>query len=180
MALTEEQRAKLNAKAAMKASAQQNSAYQNEGRLQKVCPSCGQYVDADSIVCSVCGFHFVNAQSGGMVKYSNGYQRQQQGQPISYINIVNQQPVEAMKKHSSGMALAGMICSIVGLFILPWILSILGIIFGAIGWHQCKSYPEKYSGTGFGITGVVIGSVSIAYHIYLAMFVMNFVKNLFS
>ncbi len=114
------------------------------------------------------------------MQYPNRYGQPYQGQPMSYINIVNQQPIEPVKQHVSGLGLAGMICSVVGLFILPWILSILGVIFGAIGWYQAKTYPEKYSGVGFGIAGVVIGTCSLIYKIYLLGAVMNHLGNLFS
>ena len=197
MALTEEQRAKLNAKAAMKAAQRAEAEVVNdynepyEGKVmgvvpymnngpQKICPNCGQYVDADSIVCSFCGYRFVNVQPGGLMQYPNGYRQQYSGQPVSYINIVNQQPVEPVKQHISGLGLAGMICSVIGLFILPWILSTLGVIFGAIGWYQAKTYPEKYSGVGFGITGVVLGTCSLIYKIYLLVSVMNYLGNLFA
>ena len=64
--------------------------------------------------------------------------------------------------------------------ILPWILSTLGVIFGAIGWYQAKTYPEKYTGVGFGITGVVLGTCSLIYKIYLLVSVMNYLGNLFA
>ena len=194
MALTEEQRAKLNAKAALKSSTVQHVdakvvdadeiPYQGEivsmmpvisNMPMKVCPSCGRQVDADSIVCSYCGYRFGTVQPNGMILYQNGYQQPvYPNQPVSYINIVNQQSPAQPK--TSGLAVASLICSLVGLFILPWILSTLGIIFGGVGLAQCNNNPEMVKGKGCAIAGLVMGIAEILWSIYVILFVASAVR----
>jgi len=195
MALTEEQRAKLNAKAAQKANSvphveaevvdDYDKPYQGEvvsmvpvinNMPKKYCPNCGNIIDADSLVCSYCGYHFGNVPNG-LVQYSNGFQQVPQSTPVSYINIVNQQaPVQPK---TSGLAVASLVCSLVGLFFIPWILSVLGIIFGGVGLAQCNNNPEMTKGKGCAIAGLVIGIIEIVWEIYALLFVASAVRSIF-
>jgi len=64
----------------------------------------------------------------------------------------------------NGMALAGFICSIVGLLLVlitgwPFLLGALGVIFSAIGLKQISNGKGK--GKGLAITGLIAGSLAI-------------------
>ena len=67
----------------------------------------------------------------------------------------------------NGMAVTGMVCGIVGLFVLGILLGPLAVIFGGIGLSR-----SKVSGTGRGqaITGIVLGVIDIvAYLVIVAV-----------
>jgi hypothetical protein len=66
---------------------------------------------------------------------------------------------------SNGIAIAGFICSIVGLFIFGLILGTLGIIFSAIGMSRASK-----TGKGFGlaIAGLIIGIIGVILTLALA------------
>jgi hypothetical protein len=59
----------------------------------------------------------------------------------------------------NGMAVAGFVCALVGIFLFQFILGPLGIIFGAIGWARANSgAPRK----GLAVAGVIIGILDLA------------------
>jgi len=71
---------------------------------------------------------------------------------------------------TNGLALAGFICSLAGLFIFGFILGALAIIFSAIGLGKINKDSSKWKGKEFAIAGLVIGIVDIvAWLIILAL-----------
>lgn len=61
-------------------------------------------------------------------------------------------------KQGNGLAIAGLVVSIVGIFVFNIILGPLGIIFGGIGWSRANNGA---SGKGMAIAAVVIGVVDV-------------------
>ncbi|MET9149359.1 MULTISPECIES: DUF4190 domain-containing protein [unclassified Streptomyces] len=56
---------------------------------------------------------------------------------------------------TSGLAIAGLVCGIVGLFFLPIILGPLAIIFGAVALKQTGSTMAKWD-IGLGVADIVL------------------------
>ncbi|MFI9810289.1 DUF4190 domain-containing protein [Streptomyces sp. NPDC052301] len=56
---------------------------------------------------------------------------------------------------ASGLAIAGLVCGIVGLFILPIILGPLAVIFGAVALRQTGSVMAKWD-IGLGVVDIVL------------------------
>jgi Domain of unknown function (DUF4190) len=68
----------------------------------------------------------------------------------------------AAKQGNSGMAIASLVCSLVGVIPCFWlfqIMGVLGTIFGFIGLKQTKS--GERGGRGMALAGVVIGIVLV-------------------
>jgi len=66
------------------------------------------------------------------------------------------------KRTNSGMAIAGMVCSLVGLVPCFWlfqIMGVLGVIFGSVGLKQTRNGAR--GGRGMAMAGVVIGIVLV-------------------
>jgi Domain of unknown function (DUF4190) len=79
----------------------------------------------------------------------------------------------ADKRGNSGMAIASLVCSLVGVIPCFWglqIMGLLGTIFGFVGLNQTKS--GERGGRGMAIAGVVIGIILLvicaAIWIYIA------------
>jgi hypothetical protein len=66
--------------------------------------------------------------------------------------------------HSNALAVAGLVCSIVGVFMFGIILGPLGMIFGGIGWSRANGGAN---GKGMAIAAVVIGAVDVLLFIVL-------------
>lgn len=56
---------------------------------------------------------------------------------------------------TSGLAIAGLVCGIVGIFILPIVLGPLAIIFGAVALRQTGSVMAKWD-IGLGVVDLVL------------------------
>jgi hypothetical protein len=73
-------------------------------------------------------------------------------------------PSAAPVPRTNGLAVAGMVCGIIGLvlfwtFWLGIILGILGVIFGAIGMSRARAWAM--TGRGMGLAGVICGGLAI-------------------
>ncbi|MFE3265584.1 hypothetical protein [Streptomyces sp. NPDC059215] len=62
---------------------------------------------------------------------------------------------------TNGLAVAGLVCGIVGLFILPIILGPLAIVFGAVALRQTGSAMPKWD-IGLGMADLVLAVVMFA------------------
>lgn len=60
---------------------------------------------------------------------------------------------------ANGFAIAGFICSITGWLLFP--LLIVGFIFSIIGLSQINREPERWTGSGFAIAGIVFGAIGL-------------------
>ncbi|MET9452328.1 DUF4190 domain-containing protein [Streptomyces cinerochromogenes] len=56
---------------------------------------------------------------------------------------------------TSGLAIAGLVCGIVGIFFLPIVLGPLAIVFGAMALRQNGSVMAKW-GIGLGVVDIVL------------------------
>lgn len=60
-----------------------------------------------------------------------------------------------------GLAIAGFVTGIVGLFVFGIILGALAVVFSAIALKRIKREPEKRSGRGLAIAGLVLGIIGV-------------------
>lgn len=60
-----------------------------------------------------------------------------------------------------GLAIAGFVTGLVGLFVFGIILGALGVVFSSIALKRIKREPENRSGRGLAIAGLVLGIVSV-------------------
>ncbi|MBJ6637052.1 DUF4190 domain-containing protein [Streptomyces sp. DHE7-1] len=56
---------------------------------------------------------------------------------------------------TSGLAIAGLVCGILGLFILPIILGPLAVVFGAVALHRTGSVMAKWD-IGLGVLDILL------------------------
>lgn len=73
-----------------------------------------------------------------------------------YITKSSETKVEKKKN----VAVGGMVCGIIGLFIAGVILGAIAIGVGIGGLVKVKKHPEKYKGKGFAIASLILGIVS--------------------
>lgn len=110
------------------------------------CKNCGKEIDDKAIVCPNCG--------------------------VPTDNYTAVAKPAATEQKFNGLALAGMICAIVGLiggnyiFCIP---SIVGLILSIVGMVKVKEYKSGY---GFALAGIIVGAVGLV--IWLIMWIFLF------
>ena len=60
---------------------------------------------------------------------------------------------------TSGMAIAGLSCSIIGLFCCGPVFSTLGLVLSALALSQINQNPSKYAGRGVALAGIIVAIV---------------------
>jgi hypothetical protein len=99
-----------------------------------------------------------------IIKYSNGtFDSIASDKPIPTGNpsvFTNQLPVNAPAK-TEGLAIAGFVSGLVGLFIAGIPLGTLGVIFGAVSLNKMKKYPGRFKGRGLAIASIVLGFIAV-------------------
>ena len=120
---------------------------------EKYCHNCGKYLlddDGNYKYCSKCG-NKLNINAKFCNKCGNYCEQQN-----SSVNN-NEEEYESNEGTNSPIALAGLICAIVGLFVFPYILGIAAIVLGIIG--RCQeniSSRSKKQAVASIILGVII------------------------
>lgn len=121
----------------------------------KRCPSCGQTVPTDALICPFCNYDFRTGQ-----RYYP---------PAPYGYGPPPQP------QTNGLAVTSMILGILGLVGLFIIGPILALVFGYISKGQIDASNGWQGGRGFAITGIILGYVGIALTIlFVVLFVWIF------
>ena len=90
-----------------------------------------------------------------MIKYNNGTRDFfDQSSSDSYGE-------KAPPVRSEGMSIASFVCGIGGLIIFGIPLGILALVFGGIGLNKIRQFPDRFSGKGFAIAGIILGLIDI-------------------
>ena len=74
---------------------------------------------------------------------------------------------------SQGLAVASMIVGLAGI-LLSWcfgpVPGIVALVLGLVALSQIKKSPDKFTGRGYALAGVIIGSLTIAFYVLLVLF----------
>lgn len=124
------------------------------------CSKCGKENSADAIFCSNCGRKLSVAPGGD-----------EQGNAPGAVR----EPV----KTTSGKAIAGLVCGIIGVIPFPlinFLLAVLAVIFSILARGEIKKDPSK-TGAGLATAGLVLGIVDFVIGILLlaAIAIPNFI-----
>jgi len=77
------------------------------------------------------------------------------------------QDTRTTTSQGNGLAIAGLVCGIVGLLLFNYILGPLAIIFGGIGWSKANKGARH---RGMAIAAVVLGIIDILVYVVLIVF----------
>jgi len=73
-------------------------------------------------------------------------------------------------QQGNGLAIAGLVCGIIGLFLFNVVLGPLAIIFGGIGWSKANKGAR---GRGMAIAAVVLGVIDLVIFVVLLAVAAN-------
>jgi hypothetical protein len=66
-------------------------------------------------------------------------------------------PVYKSGTQTNGMAIASLVMGIAGWTVLPFLGSVLAIIFGYVARKEIRQRPDKFTGGGMAVVGLVLG-----------------------
>lgn len=90
--------------------------------------------------------------------------------PYGYIAPIYGQPASAPP--TSGFAIASLVCSIAGWFLIPFVGGLLGVIFGHIAWREIQRSQGWRRGGGLALAGLILGYIHIVVVIVAAAFIL--------
>lgn len=120
------------------------------------CTNCGYKLNSTDKYCPNCGKN-INEHSNTMNSNTNH----------SYFNDNISHSYESPYHNKSGITIAALVCSLIGLFVFAYPLGIVSIILGIIGLFQPDI--DKIS-KGQAIAAIVLGSIVILPHFLLIFF----------
>jgi hypothetical protein len=90
-----------------------------------------------------------------------------------YWFLKEDQDYRVVERKTSGLAIASLICSIVGLFGFGLIMGVLAVVFGFMAISRINDEPRFYSGKGLAIAGIIIGVISFFGALLVILVVMS-------
>ncbi len=134
--------------------------------MSRTCKYCGNVLEDGDNFCQKCGAVADSVQDNepGMSAQAN---------QTANNNFNNQQQVNSgYQGKTSGIAIGGFVCSIIGLFVAGIILGIVAISLGAAALNHMKTFPEE-KGRGLAIAAIVMGIIDIVGAIIFIPFILG-------
>lgn len=134
------------------------------------CPHCGAPNQDDAVFCGNCGEALSPDAAASAVEEALEAEREE-GLEFPALDepptgaapppLPMPPPAPAVIP-TSGMAIASLVLGISGLTVLPFLGSILALIFGYTARKEIREHPDRVSGDGLAVAGIVLGWISVA------------------
>ena len=128
--------------------------------MSRTCKYCGNVLEDGDNFCQKCGAvaDAVQDNEPGMAAQAN---------QTANNNFNNQQQVNSgYEGKTSGIAIGGFVCSLIGFWVAGVILGIIAISLGAAALNHMKTFPGE-KGKGLAIAAIVIGIIDIVGAIFV-------------
>ena len=133
------------------------------------CGKCGKEVRPGDAFCPQCGRELgegipwgeVEAREPGAEEAGPGAGTTTPLVPPATPPSAPVPPVTGVKRKTSGMAVASLVLGILGITCLPFVGSVLAIVFGAVAKREIKRSEVELGGSGVATAGLVLGIVMI-------------------
>lgn len=123
--------------------------------MSRTCKYCGNVLEDGDNFCQKCG-----AVADSVQDSNPGMSAQANANVTNNFNQQNTTANNAYAGRTSGIAIGGFVCSLIGLFVAGIILGIVSISLGAAALNHMKTFPEE-KGKGLAIAAIVIGIIDI-------------------
>ena len=119
--------------------------------MNQYCPACGSQIDGDSKFCTTCGYS-LEVQNNNQGVNNNAPQN-------NYDINQNFTTAAGVKQYTNGMAITGLVISIVSLIFCCGSISVVGLVFSIIGLNKAKQ--NNGIGKGLAIAGLIVNIIGI-------------------
>lgn len=142
--------------------------------MNKYCPACGTQLEENSKFCTTCGYS-LEVQNNQMPVNNGGQPHVQNNYDINN-NFTTSAGVQA---NANGMAIAGLVVSIVSLVFCCGSISWLSLIFSIIGMNNAKK--NNGAGNGLAIAGLIVSIIGmLSMLVWIIPFMIGFTEGLAS
>jgi len=138
------------------------------------CPQCGAPNEEDAVFCGNCGA-VLNPDEETIAAEPAAVEEAAASEDELFLDDLPSEPpappppppppspprAYVAGAQTSGMAIASLVMGIAGWTLLPWIGSILAIIFGYVARNEIRQRPGELEGEGLAVAGLVLGWIMI-------------------
>ena len=132
--------------------------------MSRTCKYCGNTLGEGDNFCQKCGAvaDAVEDNKAGMAAQANENVNNTVDNMANNTNNYQQQASSsnAYDGRTSGIAIGGFVCSLIGFFVMGVVLGIIAISLGAAALNHMKTFPNE-KGKGLAIASIVIGIIDI-------------------
>lgn len=140
--------------------------------MSKFCNHCGTSLADDEKFCPNCG-----AKVEEVVVKETATVVNNNTQAVNNQSTINNNVNQVTPAKTNGLAVAAMVCGIVGLLILPIWLGITALCLAIAAKNRLKVFPGE-KGKGMATAGLVLGIIDIAWGVF-ALFTSLMLSSIF-
>lgn len=133
--------------------------------MNQYCPACGTKIEGDSKLCTTCGYS-LEAKTNSQVNNQNNNQPNNTNYDINN-NFTTYEGVKASTANQNGMAIAGLVTSILSLVLCCGSISLISLILSIVGMNKAKELDG--AGKGLALAGLIVSIFGMLMFLFLML-----------
>ena len=134
--------------------------------MNQHCPACGTKIEGDSKFCTTCGYSLetkVNNQNSSQASNTNATNT---NYDINN-NFTTYEGVKASTVNQNGIAIAGLVTSILSLVLCCGSISLISLILSIVGMNKAKELDG--AGKGLALAGLIVSIFGMLMFLFLML-----------
>jgi hypothetical protein len=127
--------------------------------MNQYCPACGTKIEGDSKLCTTCGYSLDNQANTQVNNNSNVNTNHDINN-----NFTTYEGAKAAASKQNGLAIAGLVTSIVSLVLCCGSISLISLILSIVGMNKAKELDG--AGKNLGLAGLIVSIVGMVIFLF--------------